>query len=73
MILEVAYSVEPPVYYIFASVFMSDDYPLPCFIGKVVGNDFSVLTNFVKPIKCICILGTFYYEYYLRTKYLRMS
>lgn len=50
-ILEIAYLVEPPVYYIFASVFMSDDYSLSCFIGKVIGNDFSGLTNFVKPAK----------------------
>lgn len=48
-ILEIAYLVEPPVYYIFASIFMSDNYSLPCFIGKVIGNDFSGLTNFVKP------------------------
>lgn len=50
-ILEIAYLVEPPVYYMFASVFMSDDYSLSCFIGKVIGNDFSGLTNFVKPAK----------------------
>lgn len=44
------------MYSIFASVFMSDDYPLPCFIGKVTGNDFTVLTNFVKPTKCLWYL-----------------
>lgn len=52
---------------------MRDSYSWHCFTGKVFGSGFSILKNFVKPIKYLCIFGMFYYDYYLGTKYLKIS
>lgn len=51
--LEVVYIVEPPVCCILASVVMKDNYSLHCFIGKVIGSDFSIVKSFVKTYECL--------------------